>query len=161
MRQQERLTKPAEGCLDVKPGMAQGPTVAGVTDILAKDSSATFNTADNTVAGGCMAAQTGAISPRNLPIAIFNTAAYVTMDAGNACNGGNCRAQVVNILGFFVEGMCVDAYPDAATRPRYCGTVAEAKKAVVGRLINYPGQASGIAGAPGPATFLTAIILVR
>ncbi len=108
-----------------------------------------------------MEAETCKISPRIVPIAMFNTAAYVVMDAAGACSGGNCVAQVVNIIGFFVEGMCDVVYPDRATRPAYCGTNAEAGKAVVGRLINYPGQATAVAGAPGPASFIQVTMLVR
>jgi Flp pilus assembly protein TadG len=152
---------PTKGCLDVKPGMAQGPTQQGVATLVGRDSSASWNSSTNSISGGCMAAGTCEMSPRVVPLAIFNTAAYVAMDAGNACAGGNCRAQVVNILGFFVEGMCNDVYPTLATRPAYCGTPAEASKAVVGRLMSYPGQYSGVAGAPGPATFLETVRLVR
>ena len=67
----------------------------------------------------------------------------------------------MNLLGFFVEGMCNEVYPNAATRPVYCGTPAEANKSVVGRLMNYPGQASGYSGSAGPATFLKITRLVR
>ncbi len=152
---------PEAGCLDVKPGMAAMPTEKGVNAIVAKDSGATFNTSTNTISGGCMAADTCKISPRIVPIAIFNTAAYVKMDAAGACAGGNCVAQVVNIIGFFVEGMCDVVYPNQASRPLYCGTNQQAKKTVVGRLINYPGQATGVAGAPGPSSFILVTTLVR
>lgn len=154
---------PEKGCLDVKPGMAQGPTRRGVNTIVARDSTATFNPSTNEIDGGCMAAEppTCDLSPRIVPVALFNTAAYVAMDAAGACSGGNCVAQVVNIMGFFVEGMCDDVYPNPATRPAYCGTNAQAGKSVVGRIINYPAQASAVAGAPGPASFLQTTILVR
>jgi Flp pilus assembly protein TadG len=154
---------PEQGCLDVKTGMAQGPTQQGVSgdqDALVKrDPTAYFDTTTNKIAGGCMGAGTCELSPRVVPIAIFDTAAYVNLSA--TCSGTTCRAQVVNIIGFFVEGMCDEVYPDAATRPVYCGTSAEAQKMVVGRLINYPAQASGIAGAPGPASFITTVKLIR
>jgi Flp pilus assembly protein TadG len=155
--------EPEAGCLDVKPGMSQGPTEKGVQAIVAKDSGASFDEGTNDVVGGCMGADppTCKFSPRVVPIAMFNTAAYVAMDQEGACAGGNCVAQVVNIIGFFVEGMCDVVHPVEATRPAYCGTNAEAKKAVVGRLINYPGQAAGVAGAPGPATFVKTTMLIR
>ncbi len=108
-----------------------------------------------------MAAGTCELSPRVVPIAIFNTATYVAMADANDCSGSGCVAQVVNIIGFFVEGMCNDVYPDEATRPPYCGTHAQAGKAVVGRIINYPAQSSTIAGTPGPASFIQTIKLVR
>jgi hypothetical protein len=158
---------PEKGCLDVKTGMAQGPTAQAVqTDrnppsIYNMDPGASYDPITKSIVGGCMAAGTCDLSPRVVPIAIFNTAAYVAMDAVNGCNGGNCRAQVVNIIGFFVEGMCDFVYPDAGTRPPYCGTNAEAAKMVVGRLINYPAQYTGTAGAPGTASFITTVFLIR
>jgi Flp pilus assembly protein TadG len=159
---------PEKGCLDVKPGMSAGPTAQGVSkdsdSLVKRDPYATFDTTTNKIVGGCMAAGTCELSPRVVPIAIFNTAAYVAMDAANGCNGGNCRAQVVNIIGFFVEGMCDEVYPDDATRAAlapYCGTKAEAAKMVVGRLINYPAQYVGSAGAPGPSSFITVTFLIR
>lgn len=156
---------PEEGCLDVKTGMAQGPTSQGVStdpnSLVNRDPTASFDTTTNSIVGGCMAAGTCQLSPRVVPIAIFDTAAFVTMATANGCSGTNCRAQVVNIIGFFVEGMCDEVYPNQATRPPYCGTPAEAQKMVVGRLINYPAQNSGVAGAPGPASFITTVHLIR
>ena len=67
----------------------------------------------------------------------------------------------MNMVGFFVEGMCDEVYPVAATRPVYCGTPAEAQKMVVGRLMNYPGQGSGAAGSATEATFIKITRLVQ
>ena len=52
-----------------------------------------------------------------MPLALFNPKAY--WDGGY--NGNNGMAQVVNILGFFIEGMCDEVY---ATPPAWCGTGA-------------------------------------
>ena len=149
---------PPRGCLDVRTGMTQGPTTQGVTNLINQDLGASWNTGTNSVQGGCMGNLTCQLSPRIVPIAIFNTAAYVGQ-AG--CNGTGCRAQVSQIIGFFVEGMCNDVYPNQATRPPYCGTNAESRRMVVGRLMNYPGQWSSEAGNPGPASFVEATWLVR
>jgi hypothetical protein len=149
---------PPRGCLDVRTGMTNGPTQQGVGNLIAQDTGASWNTGTNSVQGGCMASQTCQMSPRIVPIAIFNTAAYV---AQTSCSGTGCRAQVSQIIGFFVEGMCDDVYPNQATRPPYCGTNAEARRMVVGRLMNYPGQWSAEAGNPGPTSFVRAISLVR
>ena len=73
----------------------------------------------------------------------------------------NGVAKVENLLGFFIEGMCDDVYPNAATRPPYCGTNAEAQKSVVGRLMAYPGQFKSAAGSAGPSTFLKVVRLIR
>jgi len=156
---------PSQGCISVKTGMSAGPTGQGVTAIVASDSGASWSTATNSVVGGCMASGTCInpdgvnVSPRIVPIAIFNTGAYYTEANGGACNGGtNCVAQVVNLIGFFVEGMCTDVYPNPASRPAWCGTPSEAAKAVVGRLMNYPGL--GVRGA-GPATSASFIRILR
>ncbi|MEO7274928.1 MAG: pilus assembly protein TadG-related protein [Vicinamibacterales bacterium] len=154
---------PEKGCLGVKTGMSQGPTQQGVHTLVALDSSATWNSATSSVQGGCMATGTCSnptgvnISPRIVPIAIFNTSAYVA----SGCSGTNCVAQVVNLLGFFVQGMCDEVYPSAGSRPAYCGSNSEASKTVIGRLMNYPGQFSGISGSAGPSTFLKVTRLIR
>ncbi len=82
------------------------------------------------------------LSPRIVPLALFNPASYIA----GGYTGTNGVAKVMNLVGFFVEGMCDVVYPVAATRPVYCGTPAEAGKMVVGRLMNYPGQGSGSCG---------------
>jgi len=157
---------PPKGCVGVKTGMSAGPTKSGVADLIALDSTATWNPTTKRVEGGCMVTgtclnadgQAVGLSARIVPLAIFNPAAYVAGDALYGYNGTNGVAQVQNLLGFFVEGMCDDVY---ATIPPYCGTPAEAKKMVVGRLMNYPGQHKGGSGPAGPATFLKFTWLVK
>jgi hypothetical protein len=157
-------TDPVQGCISVKTGMSQGPTSQGVTAIVNSDSGAYW---DGTgVAGGCMVTKSCSnpndvgISPRIVPIATFNTGVYANEANSGDCNGTGCVAQVTNLIGFFVEGMCSDVYPDQATRPAYCGTNAEAGRAVVGRLVKYPGQLNGSSG-PTTSSFTKTIILVR
>jgi hypothetical protein len=152
------------GCLNVKTGVRQGPTEQGVRDLIALDDEAEWDPDTNTVVGGCMADgscdpnPTGAlISPRIVPIALFDPQAYI--DAGYT--GENGMARVVNLLGFFVAGMCNDVYPVAATRPAWCGTNSEARTVVVGRLMEYPGTGGGAAGPAGPQTFITMTRLIR
>ena len=144
-------TNPERGCINVKTGTRQGPTEDGLLDLVALDDSPSnrpyWNEATNSVSGGCMATgtcnnPTGVnISPRIVPIAIFDPVAYTN----SSCAGGTkCVAQVVNLLGFFIEGMCTDVYDDekdeVTTRPKWCGTLSEAKKTVIGRLMPYPGH---------------------
>ena len=157
---------PSKGCVSVKTGMAAGPTKHGVDDLVAKDPGATWN--GTTVTGGCM--DTGSctddngvpipLSPRIAPIAVFNTQAYYNEANSGACSGTGCVAQVVNLMGFFLEGMCDEVYPNRATRPSYCGTNSEAQKAVVGRLMNYPGQIL-TSGGTTTSSFARAVRLVR
>jgi len=156
---------PTVGCIGVKTGMSQGPTSAGVGTLIGLDSSAVWNTTTKRVDGGCMTTGTCVdtdglhvgLSPRIVPLAIINPAAYVA----GGYTGTNGVAQIMNLLGFFVEGMCNDVFPDPATRPPYCGTPAEANKMVVGRLMAYPGQYSGASGSAGPSTFLKVTRLIR
>jgi hypothetical protein len=161
-------TNPEKGCLNVKTGVKQGPTTQGVSDLIAYDPSATWSTSTNTVTGGCTTAGNCStvnplglsISPRIVPIALFNPQAYI--DAGYTGNNG--MARVVNLLGFFVEGMCSDLYPSAqypSPPPSWCGTGSDPSKTVVGRLMPYPGQGSGASGSAGPSTFLKIVRLVQ
>jgi hypothetical protein len=156
---------PPAGCLGVRTGMSQGPTTQGVGDLIALDNTASWNTTTNTVQNTCMTAGTChnydgdpvSLSPRIVPLAIFDPASYIA----GGYTGTNGVAKVMNMLGFFVEGMCDVVYPSAATRPVYCGTPAEAGKMVVGRLMNYPGQGSGLAGSATSATFIKVTRLVQ
>ena len=87
-------------------------------------------------------------------MALFSPQAYA--DGGFTGNGG--MARVMNLLGFFIEGMCDEVY---ATPPSWCGTGADPGKTVVGRLMPYPGQANSASGSAGPATFVKITRLVQ
>jgi hypothetical protein len=151
---------PEKGCIGVKTGMSQGPTRSGVGTLVGLDRSATWNTGTNSLNGSCMDSnsclnadgQHVGVSARVVPLAIFNPKSYI--DGG--FNGTNGVAQVMNLLGFFVEGMCDDVY---ATPPPWCTTHPD--KVVVGRLMAYPGQAKSASGSAGPNTFLRILRLVQ
>lgn len=155
---------PTQGCVSVKTGMAQGPTSSNVDTLVASDPGAHWD--GTKVTGGCMDSNNCTnpdglnISPRIVPIAVFNTEAYYNESNSGACSGTGCVAQVVNLIGFFLEGMCDEVYPVAASRPAYCGSNSEAKKAVVGRLIKYPGQLVNTGGTT-TSSFAQAVRLVR
>jgi hypothetical protein len=148
---------PAYGCVSVKPGMSAGPTKAGVDAIVASDSEAVW--AGDHVEGGCMVDHSCEnpngvdISPRIVPVALFDTADYVTQSA--TCSGTNCVAKVTQIVGFFVQGMCDEVY---VSPPSYCGTHPD--KAVVGRFVNYPGSYLG-SGGTTTSQFSLVVRLVR
>ena len=170
--------EPAMGCLSVKPGMSVGPTEHGVDDLVSLDTAhwtkpgdADYvNDPDTTeddlgyVISACQAAHNcedwdgnpQSISPRIVPIAVFDTTAF----AAQTCSGTGCVARVVNLGGFFIEGMCTDIYPVQASRPAWCGTASEAGKVVIGRFMKYPGQWSGMGGTT-TSTFAKAVRLVR
>jgi hypothetical protein len=151
-----------KGCLNVKTGVKEGPTIQGVHYLVGLDSTASWDTSSNSVTGGCTTAGTCQtanplginLSPRIVPIALFSPQAY--SDGGFTGNGG--MARVINLLGFFIEGMCDEVYP---TPPAWCGTGGDPGKTVVGRLMKYPGQGSPASGPAGPATFVTFLRLVR
>jgi len=155
-------TDPEKGCLNVKTGVKQGPTVQGVADLIAYDPGATWDSGTNSVTGGCTSAGTCStanplgipISPRIVPIALFDPGSY----AAGGFNGNGGMARVINLLGFFVEGMCSDVY---VTPPAWCGTGADPSKTVVGRLMAYPGQSDSASGSAGPNTFLKITRLIR
>ncbi len=153
---------PAHGCIAVKNGNAQGPTVKqGLGDLVDLDDEAYWD--GTQVAGGCMATEAGCtsinpaglnLSPRIVPIALFDPSAYYN----SGCAGSNCAIQITNLLGFFVEGTCEQVY--GSTLPPYCGTNADAKKRILGRIINYPGQFLNTGG-PTTSTFTQVVRLVR
>ena len=65
----------------------------------------------------------------SVPIVIFHTNDY----AASGCSGTNCVVKVVNVMGFFVEGMCDAVAAQGRLDPTtYCD---EPSKTVVGRLV--------------------------
>jgi hypothetical protein len=141
---------PARGCVHVKTGLSPG-TQQGIGDLLALDSGAFWDPGTKTVMGS---ASTSGMSPRIVPVAFFNTLAYV--NESSTCGTPGCVAQVVNIIGFFVEGMCNTVTLDPGV------TCPTPSSDVVGRLMNYPGQIrSGAGSVTASASFMTVTRLVR
>ena len=155
-----------KGCINVRPGVSQGPTVKhGVDHLMALDPDADWDVDAKEIVGGCTDSEEGCAavnpegndySPRIIPLALFNPARCVSTGCSS---GNNTVAEVVNIMGFFLEGTCLDAYPPPQTPPAWCGTHPD--KTVVGRIMNYPGQASSASGSAGPWSFIRVIRLVR
>jgi Flp pilus assembly protein TadG len=84
----------------------QSDTTDGFSALMAADPAATWNSATNTVEGSC-APTCASISPRLVAIAVFDVERYQFMRANNdwsACPGGGRCVQVVNIIGFFLDG---------------------------------------------------------
>ena len=154
------------GCINVRPGVSQGPTVKqGVDYLISLDSTATWNDTQKKVEGGCTDAGTcqsihpdgNSYSPRIIPQALFDPQACVN----SSCHtGNNTVAQVVNIMGFFLEGTCDDVFA-GQTMPPWCGTGGQPNKTVVGRIMNYPGSSSRASGSAGPWSFLRVLRLVQ
>jgi Flp pilus assembly protein TadG len=142
-----------DGCVGVQTGVQQGQTVHGIEDLLAADSGAYWDTADNRIAGGCTDDNTcpGGVSPRLVPIPLFDPSKF----DGSGCTGSTCVAKVVNIVGFFIEGICADVTLDAGND---CGKFPQ--KAVVGRLADYTALSFGTP-VEDTAAFLQLIVLIR
>ena len=139
---------PARGCLRVKQGVSQGPTTHGVDTLVGTTRTRT----------GTAPRSRAAISRRvheSFRSRLFDSADFVVNQA-SSCSGSNCVIKVVNIMGFFVEGVCKDVALDPTT---YC---ADDKKDIVGRLVGYVGAKRGGAGnVPIGNSFILIMRLVR
>jgi hypothetical protein len=141
---------PARGCLRVKQGVSQGPTTQGVATLVGYDDNAYWN-------GSEVAGSDFAESPRIVPIPLFDPQDFVVNQAGS-CSGSNCVIKVVNIMGFFVEGVCQDVEQQGRLESTtYCD---DKNKDIVGRLVSYVGSTRGGAGTV-PNSFIVVTRLVR
>jgi hypothetical protein len=125
--------------LQVEPGNMVGPTRQGMSDLIAQDPNASWNTTLNGgrggIQGGCMSNGSCTISPRVVAIPVYNPDVY---NAGTP--HGRSDILVVKILGFFMERMQGND--------------------VVGRIMAYPGEPLGTSNTPNTA-FVISIALVR
>ena len=78
-----------------EPGNMEGPTVQGITELVAKDPDAMWDDATNTVVHSAF----GQHSPRVFPIPLYDPAYY---DA-NKRQGRNATLRTANWIGFFVD----------------------------------------------------------
>jgi hypothetical protein len=138
---------PSKGCFDVYTGAHAGDTQnrAGkpLGDLIATDSTAYWSN------GGIVSTQSP--SKRVVPIAVFDPELYMS----RGYNGTNGVIKVVNILGFFLEGNCSDAF----YKEPYL-QCSNNNQDVVGRLVNYPGTFAPGAGTVAGA-FGQVLVLVR
>jgi hypothetical protein len=142
-----------DGCVRVRTGVQQGQTVHGLETLLAPDATGYWDTSTNKPAGGCVAAGDcpGGVTPRLVPMAVFDPSVF---DSSN-CSGVGCITKVVNIIGFYLEGICEDTVLDPGND---CGKFP--KKAVVGRIAEYTALSFGTP-VEDSAAFLQFIVLVR
>ena len=139
---------PSAGCLDVFTGAQTGPVAnpnGELAQLIASDSGAVWS-------GGAVTNSNAALSPRVVPIAVFDPALYLS----HGYNGTNGVVKVVNILGFFIEGKCSatfyhEPYLDCSNN----------NNDIVGRLVNYPGLSVASNGAVAGAAFGQVVVLVR
>jgi hypothetical protein len=85
--------------LEVETGNIKGPTLQGVTDLIAQDPSAFWDTSCST-AGGCLNSPRGASSPRLIRIPFF--------DPRTPVGQGQQTLPVGNIGGFFIDAISDD-----------------------------------------------------
>lgn len=140
------------GCYGVEPGNMVGPTRSGVDDLIARDPGAQWVSVGP---GGQQGYVTGSNapnwwqSPRVVPIGVIDINHFMQQDP----NGQNGVLKMVNIFGFFIEGMGDVNDATGAITPNSNG------KAVIGRILTIPGL--GRSRLSTNSVFLRSIILVR
>lgn len=137
----------ARGCYATEPGNKVGPTRQGIEELIARDPGASWSGGiGGTVVGSAFSPVTK--SPRIVPIGVIDIDHFLSQDP----NGANGVLKMVNIYGYFIEGMG-DINPDGSMALRAAG------KAVIGRIMTIP--ATGASSLNNQSTFLRSIILVR
>jgi hypothetical protein len=91
-------------------------------------------------------------SPRVVPIGVMDIDRYLSLDP----TGNNGVLRMVNIYGFFIEGVGdVDRRTGAIIFPVRNG------QSIIGRIMTVPGMTAGSSTLPTTSTFLRTILLVR
>jgi hypothetical protein len=138
----------ARGCYRVQTGATVGSTRNTVQDLMARDGSASWS-------NGQIVNSTfdpPSRSPRVVPIGVMDIDSYMA----NNPTGQNGVLRMVNIFGFFIEGIGdVDRNTGQIIFPSNNG------QAVIGRIMTLPSTALGNSSLPSNASFLRTIILVR
>lgn len=169
------VAQAAAGCLGVQTGWAQGPVGQGVstggggdTSLVDQDPTAVWSDSVNAGPGGLAGGvvdgngELNMNSPRIRPIVVFDITHYMNNSGCPSGGGSGCTVKVVNIVGFFVEGVCSDV--KAAGRldtgmDCFEGPGEHPSSQVVGRLMTIPG--SNIDGGGDPVSDSTFVQIVR
>ena len=145
----------ARGCLRVQTGVIQGQTISGIEDVFDLDPGARWNASLND-GRGAIENSCCTPSPRIVPVSVMDTDRYLAGDPSGS--GGIVR--VVNIFGFFVEGMGdIDGNGNIIFDP--ADPMNPRNRVVIGRLMTLPGMFTGSSTIHENASFLLTIILVR
>ncbi|MGH9173793.1 MAG: hypothetical protein ACRD1H_05530, partial [Vicinamibacterales bacterium] len=136
------------GCYATEPGNMVGPTRDGIDTLIARDPGATWVGGQIPVTGSNSANWWQ--SPRVVPIGVIDINHFMQQDP----NGANGVLKMVNIFGFFIEGM-----GDVDTKTGVMSCCSAGGKAVIGRILTIPGL--GASKISTNSTFLRTIILVR
>jgi len=136
-----------QGCFGVLTGGTVGPTRQGVDYLTVQDSGATYGSSG--IVGSTFSPPT--LSPRVVAIGMMDVADYFSRNP----TGSNGTVRLVNIYGFFIEGMGeVDPVTGAMS-------LDPGGKSVIGRLVRLPATGTGSSPIAAAASFLVKIILVR
>ena len=137
----------ARGCYRVQTGATIGSTRNSIEELIAKDAAARW-------AGGQIVGSTfdpPASSPRVVPVGVMDIDWYLSQDP----TGNNGVLRMVNIFGFFIEGMGdVDRTTGAIT-------LSPSGQSVIGRVMTIPAMSTGTSSLPGSSAFLVTVRLVR
>lgn len=137
----------ARGCYRVQTGATVGSTRNSIEELVARDSGAQWS--NGNITGSQF--DPPANSPRVVPVGVMDIDWYLSHDP----TGNNGVLRMVNIFGFFIEGMGdVDRNTGAIT-------LAANGQSVIGRIMTLPATASGNSTLPGNASFLVTVRLVR
>lgn len=124
-----------------------GPTAQGIEDLVARDPGASWG--GNGIVGSAFSP--GTASPRVVPIGLLDINWFLAQDP----TGANGVIRLVNIYGFFIEGMG-DVNVNTGVM-----TLNPNGRAVIGRIMTIPSMSRGSSTLPNAASFLRRIILVR
>jgi hypothetical protein len=147
---QEKVDWAAKGCVRVQTGTMQGPTSMNVDELVARDDGARWDWNPEIMDYGVVNSAF-AESPRIVPVAVFDIDTYLAQNPTGS--GGVVR--LVNIFGFFIEGM--GDFDDKTGEIQ----LSNGGKAVVGRLMKFAGSGGGSVTLHETASFSKIIVLVR
>jgi hypothetical protein len=136
-----------QGCYTVEPGNMIGPTRQGLETLIARDSGASWS--NGGIVGSAFSPATS--SPRVVPIGVIDINHYLAQDP----TGATGVLKMVNIYGFFIEGM---GSVDAQGNITCCNNGGQS---VIGRIMTIPGLGTGTSTLPTESSFLNRVILVR
>ena len=136
-----------QGCYRVQTGATVGSTRNTIEQLMALDGEAEWLNGE--ISGSDFDPPTS--SPRVVPIGVMDIDWYLRTDP----TGNNGVVRMVNIYGFFIEGM------GDVDRDTGLITMAPNGQSVIGRLVTMPAMQAGASTLPSNASFLRSIILVR
>lgn len=153
---EEKIYWAARGCVRVQTGCDQGNTRAGIVELYGRDPGAHWVPTLDGGRGG-IGGSSHTPSPRIVPIGVMDIDLFLAADP----QGSTDSAKLVNIFGFFIEGMGrLDQDGNLQFDPG--DPLRQNADIVVGRLVTLPGLT--LAGGPSidpNAAFLRTILLRR